>query len=128
MKQAELKDVMEWIKTTDLVAVRYHDGSSGFDLALAEPAAAPLPVSCASRYLPVCAPAVGVFQPHAPGQPRRGGAGLAVKEGDVLGQVETGSGKPHEVPSPCAGRVARVFVSDGQAVEYGQPLFFLERD
>jgi biotin carboxyl carrier protein len=70
---------------------------------------------------------VGLFQPSAPGRPKLGDEGLSVKEGDALGQVETGAGQPHVVRSPCAGRVARVFVSAGQAVQYGQPLFFLER-
>jgi biotin carboxyl carrier protein len=127
MNPEQLKDVMDWIRSTDLVTVRYHDGGAGFELALAEPSAAAPAASFASRYVPVCAPAVGLFQPCAPGRPRLGEEGLAVKEGDVLGQIETGVGKPHEVKAPCSGRVARSFISGGQAAQFGQPLFFLER-
>ena len=127
MKNSQLQAVMDWIKTTDLVAVSYHDGSFGFQLASGPAPAAPPPGAPASRYIPVCAPAVGLFQASAPGRPKLGEEGLAVQSGDVLGQVETGAGKPHEVRSPCSGRVARVFISGGQAVQYGQPLFFLER-
>jgi len=127
MNSRQLQAVMEWLKGTDLVEVRYHDGSSGFELATAAAAAAPAPIAFSSRFTPVCAPAVGLFQPGAPGAPRLGEEGLTVKAGDILGQVETGVGKPHPVPAPCAGRVSRVFVSGGQPVDYGQPLFFLER-
>jgi len=126
-KSSRLQAVMEWLQTTDLAAVSYHNGSFGFELATGQAPAAPPPGIPASRYTPVCAPAVGLFQASAPGAPKLGDEGLTVKEGDALGQIETGAGKPHPVLSPCAGRVARVFVSGGQAVQYGQPLFFLER-
>ncbi|MBI5241519.1 MAG: hypothetical protein HY926_13685 [Elusimicrobia bacterium] len=126
-RNPSLKAVMDWIRTTDLVSVSYRDGSFGFELSSGQSAAAPPPGAPASRYVPVCAPAVGLFQPCAPGRPKLAEEGLAVRENDVLGQVETGAGAPHEVRSPCAGRVARVFVGGGQAVQYGQPLFFLER-
>jgi biotin carboxyl carrier protein len=118
---------MEWLRTTDLVAVRYSDGSAGFELATGGGAPPPPAAMMANRYVPVCSPAVGLFQPSAPGQARTADEGSAVKEGAALGQIETGVGRPHEVKSPCAGRVARVFISGGQAVQYGQPLFFLER-
>jgi biotin carboxyl carrier protein len=127
MKSSKLQAVMEWLKTTDLAAVSYHDGSFGFELATGQAPAAPPPGVPAGRYIPVCAAAVGLFQPSAPGQPKLGDEGLSVKEGDPLGQIETGAGKPHVVSAPCSGRVARTFVSGGQAVQYGQPLFFLER-
>jgi len=127
MKTPQLKSVMEWLKTTDLVELCYRHGSSGLELRTAQAAAAPPSASFSSRYVPVCAPAVGLFQPNAPGSPRLGEEGLAVKEGDVLGQVETGVGRPHAVRAPCSGRVARVFIEGGKPVQYGQPLFFLER-
>jgi biotin carboxyl carrier protein len=126
-KNPRLQAVMDWVRTTDLASVSYHDGAFGFKLdSGGAPAAAP-PGVPGSRYIPVCAPAVGLFQACSPGRPKLCEEGLAVRENDVLGQVETGAGKPHEVRSPCAGRVARVFISGGQAVQYGQPLFFLER-
>ena len=127
MNSAKLQAVMDWLKTTDLAAVKYHDGAFGFELATGSAAAAPLPGAPSCRFIPVCAPAVGLFQASAPGRPKLADEGLTVKEGDSLGQIETGVGAAHAVKSPCSGRVARVFVSGGQAVQYGQPLFFLER-
>ena len=84
MKNSRLQAVMEWLRTTDLAAVRYHDGSFGFELATGQ-APAPPPGVPASRYIPVCAPAVGLFQASAPGRPQLGSEGLSVKEGDALG-------------------------------------------
>ncbi|MCX5797176.1 MAG: acetyl-CoA carboxylase biotin carboxyl carrier protein subunit [Elusimicrobia bacterium] len=127
IKGSALQTVMAWLRTTDLAAVSYHDGSFGFELATGPAPAAPPPGVPASRYVPVCASAVGLFQASAPGRPKLGEEGLCVKEGDALGQIETGAGQPHVVRAPCTGRVARVFASGGQAVQYGQPLFFLER-
>ncbi len=51
--------------------------------------------------------------------------GRQVAEGDLLGLIE-GGGAPRPVKAPCAGVVARVFIEDGAAVEFGQPLLFLE--
>ena len=127
MKASRLQPVMEWIKSTDLAEVVYHDGVSGFDFRTAQDHTPPPPAAFSSRYVPVCACAVGLFQASAPGSPRLGEEGLAVCEGDVLGMVETGVGKPHPVTAPCRGRVARVFIEPGRPVQYGQPLFFLER-
>ena len=127
MNTQHLKAVMEWLKTTDLVEVRCQEGELGFALATAEAPAATPPAGFASHFIPVCAPAVGLFQPGEPGRPRLGEEGLVVKEGDVLGIVDTGGGKPHAVKAPCPGRVARVFIEGGRPVQYGQPLFFLER-
>ena len=127
MNAERLGCVMDWLKTTDLMELRYQDGSGGFELRVAQAAAAPPSAGFSNRYIPVCAPAVGLFQPNEPGHPRLGEEGLAVKEGDVLGLVETGVGRPHIVRAPGAGRVARVFIEGGKAVQYGQPLFFLER-
>jgi len=127
LTQDRLQAVLEWIKTTDLAEVAYHDGQGGFELATGRPPAA-LPATAPScRYVPVCASSVGLFQASAPGQPRLGEEGFAVKESDVLGRIETGVGQPHEVRAPCAGHVARTFISGGQPVHYGQLLFFLER-
>jgi 2-amino-4-hydroxy-6-hydroxymethyldihydropteridine diphosphokinase len=55
----------------------------------------------------------------------------SVSEGSILGEdrelafVES-LGIRNPVRSGGAGRIARVFVTDGQAVEYGQPLFAIE--
>lgn len=52
-------------------------------------------------------------------------AGDAVREGQVVGAIEA-LNVLSEVESPHAGRVREVLVTDGQPVEYGQPLMVIE--
>lgn len=126
MKTDQLRDVLSWIKTTDLVEVSFKQGDDGFSLSSAEsPAAHAYPVA-ASRFSPVCAPCVGLFQWNAPGKARAHEEGAEVAEGDLLGLIETVKGKGTPVKAPAAGRLARVMIDGGAAVEYGQPLFFIE--
>lgn len=124
----DLRDVSDWMKTTDLVEVAWKKGAKGFTLAAPDApstgfSAPPLP---ASRFLPVASEGVGVFQFSEPGQARKSDEGAAVAAGDVLGVIVTGSGAQKPVKAASAGRVAKVFVEAGQAVEYGQPLFLVE--
>lgn len=124
----ELRDVSDWMKTTDLVEVVWKKGAKGFALSGPDApstnlSAPPLP---ASRFLPVASEGVGVFQWSEPGKARKSEEGAAVAEGAVLGVVVTGSGASKPVKSPVAGRVCKVFIEAGAAVEYGQPLFLVE--
>jgi acetyl-CoA carboxylase biotin carboxyl carrier protein len=48
--------------------------------------------------------------------------GNHVKPGDRLGTVHCMK-IPNDVVSYCSGRIQKILVEDGQAVEYGQPLF-----
>lgn len=52
--------------------------------------------------------------------------GMALEGDRELGYVET-LGIRNPVRSRGPGRVAMVYVTDGQPVEYGQPLFAIER-
>lgn len=125
MNTDSLKDVLAWIRTTDLVEVAY-DGKAGrFSLSSAQ-AGAPPPTVAAPRYVPVTSPAVGLFQWSELGKPRRAEQGASVPEGGLLGVVEVGKGKFVPIKSPCPGVLSRVLVDAGQAVEYSQPLFFIE--
>lgn len=51
--------------------------------------------------------------------------GQKVEAGQVVGLIET-LGILNEVRAEVAGRVAEVLVEDGQAVDYGHPLFRIE--
>jgi acetyl-CoA carboxylase biotin carboxyl carrier protein len=51
--------------------------------------------------------------------------GDVVKEGQVLCIIEAMK-LMNEIESKVAGRVARVLVENGHAVEYGQPLFLID--
>ncbi|MBI4371600.1 MAG: hypothetical protein HY552_04815 [Elusimicrobia bacterium] len=124
MKTDPLREVLDWLKTTDLAEVAYRKDGRGFSLATAAPmSAGALPPG---RFTPICAESVGVFQWSQPGKPRKAEEGAAVAAGDVLGVVVAGSGTAKPVKAPSAGVVAKCFAEAGQAVEYGQPLFLLE--
>ena len=124
----DLRDVSDWMKTTDLVELAWSKGGRSFSLAGPDaPAAAPAgPALPGSRFLPVSSEGVGVFQWSEPGRARKAEEGATVSAGDALGVVLGASGTPKTVKAPVSGRVAKVFVDAGQAVEYGQPLFLLE--
>lgn len=121
----QVQGVLDWMRQTDLVEIRFRRNGRGFSLSSAEAPAQPSYPLPAARFTPVCSPAVGVFQWSAPGRARPAEEGAAVAEGDVLGLVETAPGKTAEVKAPCGGKLTRSFAEAGKAVEYGQPLFFL---
>ena len=52
--------------------------------------------------------------------------GQTVKEGDFLGVVESVS-KKHAVTAPVSGKLRVVTAQEGAVVEFGLPLFFIER-
>ena len=54
------------------------------------------------------------------------GEGMAIDGDRELAYVET-LGIRNPVRSRGPGRVAMIYVTDGQPVEYGQPLFAIER-
>ncbi|OGR85715.1 MAG: hypothetical protein A3J74_10030 [Elusimicrobia bacterium RIFCSPHIGHO2_02_FULL_57_9] len=126
MKTEELQKVMSWLQTTDLVEVSYNQDKKGFSLCLADGTPAASCALPASRYIPVSAPCVGVFQWSEPGRPRKAEEGALAAEGDILGIIETAKGKSAPVKAPADGRIAHLLVEGGAAVEFGQPLLFLE--
>src|SRR5690348_7962280 len=107
METASIKDVLQWMKSTDLVEVAFKRGGQGFALSTAD-APAPIPGGTmpASRFTPVSSESVGVFQWNVPGQARKAEEGTEVAAGDVLGVVVSGAGVPAPVKAPAAGRVA----------------------
>jgi acetyl-CoA carboxylase biotin carboxyl carrier protein len=83
--------------------------------------------AAAADLLLVTAERVGFFRAagHQAGSPRRAGDRLTA--GAVLGAIDSLS-VPIPVLAPRAGLIDEVLVEDGQAVEYGQPLFALRPD
>ena len=72
------------------------------------------------------APMVGTFyRASAPTAEPYVQVGDAVKEGQVLCIIEAMK-LMNEIESKVAGRVARILVENGHAVEYGQPLFLID--
>ena len=122
-----LKTVSAWMKSTDLSEIVYRKNGAGFSLTAAGAEHGPGEVRMPSgRFSPVVSEAVGVFQWSQPGKPRKAEEGAEVSLGDVLGVIVAGSGASHPITAARAGRVSKLFVDAGQAVEYGQPILLLE--
>lgn len=129
MKHDDARAAADWMKGTDLVEVAYRKDGAGFALAAAGAAdgpgltAPPLP---APRYAPAVSEAVGVLQWSEPGKPRVADEGALVAEGATVAVVVTSAGAAKPVKAPVAGKVAKVLVEAGAAVEYGQPVLLVE--
>lgn len=105
--------------------------------AIAAPAAAPA-VAAAPLAAPTAAPEaaptghivkspmVGTFyRASAPGAPAFVDIGSVVKEGDTLCIIEAMK-LLNEIDADASGTIRQILVENGQAVEYGQPLFIIE--
>jgi acetyl-CoA carboxylase biotin carboxyl carrier protein len=69
---------------------------------------------------------VGTFYRSAsPGAASFVEIGSVVKEGDTLCIIEAMK-ILNEIESDKSGRVAKILCENGQAVEYGQPMFIIE--
>ncbi len=98
-------------------------------VAVAAPAAAPAeaaaPAPAAAGHT-VKSPMVGTFyRSSSPGAAPFVQIGSVVKEGDTLCIVEAMK-ILNEIESDKAGTVTQILCENGQAVEYGQPLFIIE--
>ena len=72
------------------------------------------------------APMVGTFyRASAPDAEPYVREGDVVKEGQILCIIEAMK-LMNEIETRAGGRIARILVDNGQAVEYGQPLFLIE--
>lgn len=129
MDASPIKAVADWMKTADLAEVVYRKGGTGFSLTALGTgdhptlSAPPMP---AGRFASVASDGVGVFQWSEPGKARKTEEGVEIAAGEIIGVIVTGSGASKPVVSAHAGRVAKIFIDAGQAVEYGQPLLLLE--
>jgi acetyl-CoA carboxylase biotin carboxyl carrier protein len=102
--------------------------------AAAAPVAAGTPVAAAPAAAPEAAPTghivkspmVGTFyRASAPGAPAFVDIGSVVKEGDTLCIIEAMK-LLNEIDADASGTIRQILVENGQAVEYGQPLFIIE--
>ena len=103
----------------------------------AQPAAAAVAAAPAAAEAPAAAPAaaqghtvkspmVGTFyRSSAPGAKSFVAVGSQVKEGDTLCIIEAMK-ILNEIESDKAGTVTQILGDNGQAVEFGQPLFIIE--
>jgi acetyl-CoA carboxylase biotin carboxyl carrier protein len=69
---------------------------------------------------------VGTFyRASAPGAPAFVDIGSVVKEGDTLCIIEAMK-LLNEIDADASGTIRQILVENGQAVEFGQPLFIIE--
>jgi acetyl-CoA carboxylase biotin carboxyl carrier protein len=106
--------------------------------AVAAPVAAPAPSTAAPAPAPapaveappaghaVKSPMVGTFyRASAPGAKSYVEIGSQVKEGDTICIIEAMK-ILNEIEADKSGTITRILCENGQAVEYGQPLFMIE--
>lgn len=88
-------------------------------------AAAPAPAAEAPKGHVVKSPMVGTFyRAPSPGAKAFVELGQQVKAGDTLCIIEAMK-LLNEIESDAAGEIKEILVENGQAVEYGQPLFVI---
>jgi acetyl-CoA carboxylase biotin carboxyl carrier protein len=95
--------------------------------AAAAPAAAPAPVAdAAPAGHTVKSPMVGTFyRSSSPGAKAFAEVGQQVKEGDTICIIEAMK-ILNEIEADKAGTITKILAENGQAVEYGAPLFIIE--
>ena len=92
------------------------------------PAAAPVgaPAAAASTGHAIKSPMVGTFyRSSSPGAPAFVEIGSQVKEGDTVCIIEAMK-ILNEIEADKSGTITQILGENGQAVEYGQPLFIIE--
>ena len=126
------EEVLDWMKGTDLVEVAFKQGKTGFTFARGGAAAplskpgAPLAIP-KSTTVPVTSTAVGFYHAAAPGKSKSFKAGERVDKDASLGFLEAGP-KRWDIKSPVSGTLSQLLIEEGQAVQYGQPLFMIEAE
>jgi len=119
-----ITEITDWMKTTDLAEFCYDTKCSTIEIKTQE--ALPEPAEFACSLTPVTSPAIGIYHAAEKGKNLVLKEGQAVKEGDPLGWVETVS-KKHKIAAPLDGTLRVVTAAEGAAVEFGLPLFFIEK-
>lgn len=125
MDAKTLKEVLAWMRSTDLAEVAWSRAGTGFSLSSDTTPPVPSGAFPEARVVPVASAEVGVFRAAPLGKSPKAQAGDEVSEGTLLGLIDTGTAKK-EVKSPASGKLLAGVAEDGKAVEYGQPLFFIQ--
>lgn len=119
-----ITEITEWLKTTDLAEFCYEKNGDSIEVKTKE--SLPEPAQFACSLTPVTSPAVGIYHTAGKGKNLVFKEGQAVKEGDSLGLVETVSTQ-HKITAPVSGKLRVVTAEEGAPVEFGLPLFFIEK-
>ena len=119
-----IADVTNWMKTTDLAEFCYEQNGNCIEIKTQE--ALPEPAEYTCSLTAVTAPAIGIYHLAEKGKNLTLAEGQLIQEGDALGWVETVS-KKHPVTAPVSGKLRKVTAQEGAVVEFGLPLFFIEK-
>ena len=142
MELEDLKSLIEFLKETDITELRIERDNSKVRIKRGQvvsspegPAPKPAPVQAplveeaeeqVEKLHTVASPIVGTFyRSPTPEAPPFVDVGLEVTRGQVLCIIEAMK-LMNEIESEVDGVIARVLVENGQAVEYGEPLFQIE--
>lgn len=140
-----VKRLSQLLKDADLSEIEYEAGGQRIRVArqihhtvsapapapvpAAQPVGSPAPSQESSEPVPagaITSPMVGtVYLAAEPNAPAFVQVGDSVQEGQTLVIVEAMK-VMNPLPAPRAGTVTRIFVSDGQPVEFGEPLLVVE--
>ena len=123
MDTKTLSDFIAWSKTTDLQEVVFK--KDGVSVEISTAAKNPKASDFSCKLTAVKAPAVGIYGLGKKGKAVTVKENMSVKQGDILGYVEMNK-TVKEVSSPVKGTLKIILASEGAALEYGQPLFFIE--
>lgn len=121
MDTTTLYDFIKWAKTTDLQEIICKRGPVSVEFRSAETAFN----SYTSKLTKVLAPAIGIYQLKNNKQKAKLEEGMALKKGDFLGVVVSHK-KTVDVFAPKTGILKSISVKENTAVEYNQPLFFID--
>lgn len=146
MDLRKLKTLIELVETSGIAELEIQEGEERVRITRAsppssqtvmlhaapQPAAAPPPVAAAEVVAPVVeghtvkSPMVGTFYRSAsPGAAPFVEIGDVVAQGDTLCIVEAMK-LMNEIEADASGTIKAILVENGQAVEFGQPLFIIE--
>jgi biotin carboxyl carrier protein len=117
--------VAKWMQQTDLVEVSYRKGSDKFCFGKDDAPQVPSSNLGACSLTPVTASEVGLFRCAPVGKTNSIEKGAEVQKGQTLGLIET-AGEAVKVNAPAGGTIISALIEEGQPVEYGQPLFFIQ--
>ena len=106
-----ISDVTNWMKTTDLAEFCYEQNGNCIEIKTQEALPEPAQFTCCLTAVP--APCVGIYHLAAKGQ------NLTLTEGQEVHM--------HPVTAPINGKLRKINVQDGGVVEFGLPLFFIEK-
>lgn len=137
MTPQEIKDFLKSIKGTDIEELQYQSGSNSLyfkknDIETEQPAvkAAEVPSAKAAEPKPttvlIKSTMVGSFSNSASNdKPPFIKVGSTVEPGQKVGQIEAMK-IIKDVHSKVKGKVVKIYVSNGESVEYGQDLFLID--